>query len=472
VRVSPPKHTNTSTQFKETAQIFPVALFSANCMQFSDWAGIWGVHFRCPARDGLSDKPLKSNGLWLVVLELQNRHSVSLSTLALDYNPPLFVFQRPTFAVSPAMNGAIATHRVPKALIAVALGLMLSGWLAIARSDEIAGVQNRLVGQQIVWSVFGLGAMIAVALFDYRRLSQHAAPAYAGITIALLATYAFPAVNGAHRWIRIGGIGIQPSEFAKLVFIVALARYLMHRDVAGRIVSGVLCPLALAIAPMLLILKEPDLGTSLVFLPVLFAMLGAAGARARDLVCLAIAGIMLLPLLWSQMSREQRSRVTALWEQNAPREPATADGFHLDQAKRMFALGGVWGTYFAADDDSPALPSVHVPEPHTDSIFCVLAERFGLVGAGIVLALYWLLVGGCLRVASQTEEPFGRLIAVGVAALFGAEALINIGMLVGLLPITGLSLPLVSYGGSNLVAHLMALGLVASVGRSRRIADY
>jgi cell division protein FtsW (lipid II flippase) len=343
---------------------------------------------------------------------------------------------------------------------------MLAGWLAIARSDEIVAAANHLVRQQIVWAVIGLSAMAAIAMADYRRIGQHAALAYGGITIALLAVYAFPAVNGAHRWVRLGGIGIQPSEFAKLVFIVALARYLMHRDVAAGFVSGVLCPLALAIVPMLLILKEPDLGTSLVFLPVLFTMLWAAGARTRDLICLALAGIMLLPLLWSQMSREQRSRVTALWEQNAPREPATADGFHLDQVKRMFALGGVWGSYFASDqDDSPAVLSVHVPEPHTDSVFCVLGERFGIVGAGAVLATYMLLVGSCLHVAAQTEEPFGRLLAVGVAALFGAEVLINTGMLVGLLPITGLSLPLVSYGGSNLVAHLVALGIVISVAR-------
>jgi len=364
------------------------------------------------------------------------------------------------------MYGAIAKHRLPKSLIAAVFGLMLGGWLAIARRDEIAGAQNHLLGQQIVWSIVGMATMVTVALVDHRRLSRHATLAYAGIIIALLTAYAFPAVNGAHRWIRIGGIGIQPSEFAKLVFIIALARFLMHRDVAASIVSGVICPLALAIVPMLLVLKEPDLGTSLVFLPVLFAMLWAAGARARDLVCLTLAGIMFLPLLWSQMSREQRSRVTALWEQNAPRESATADGFHLDQAKRMFSLGGVWGSYFMSDeDDSPALLSVHVPEPHTDSIFCVVGERFGLVGAGLLLTLYVTPVGSCLQVAAGTEESFGRLLAVGVAALFGAEALINTGMLVGLLPITGLSLPLVSYGGSNLVAHLVALGMVISVAR-------
>src|SRR5262245_1659128 len=131
---------------------------------------------------------------------------------------------------------------------------MLIGWLVIARSDEIVGAASHLVRQQIVWSVIGLSAMAAIALADYRRFGQHAAAAYCGITIALLAAYAFPAVNGAHRWIRIGGIGIQPSEFAKLVFIIALASYLMHRDVEAGFIAGVLCPLAMAIVPMLLIL--------------------------------------------------------------------------------------------------------------------------------------------------------------------------------------------------------------------------
>jgi rod shape determining protein RodA len=228
-------------------------------------------------------------------------------------------------------------------------------------------------------------------------------------------------------------------------------------------------------------------------------MLWTAGVRQRDLIRLSVAGIMLLPLLWSQMSHEQRSRVTALWEQNGPHETATADGFHLDQAKRMFSVGGVWGSFFGDEPaiDSPefdhvaesvnsptllcsiennnaalneiaAMPvaaRIRLPEPHTDSIFCIVGERFGLVGVGAMLSLYFTLIASCLRIAAQTEEPVGRSIAVGVAALFAAEVLINTGMLVGLLPITGLSLPLISYGGSDLLVHLMTLGLVVSVAR-------
>jgi cell division protein FtsW (lipid II flippase) len=238
----------------------------------------------------------------------------------------------------------------------------------------------------------------------------------------------------------------------------------MHRNLSGGFAGSVLGPLAMATLPMLLILKQPDLGTSLVFLPVLFTMLFAAGARRRDLVRLFVAGLLLVPLLWSQMSHEQRSRVTALWEQNLPHEAATADGFHLDQAKRTLVEGGMWGTFFTSEsEDNPA--AFRLPEPQTDSVFCMVGERFGLVGAGVVLLLFAVLAAQCLRVGAETDEPFGRLIAVGVAALFGAEVLINTSMMVGLLPITGLALPLISYGGSDLIAHLWALGLVVSIAR-------
>jgi cell division protein FtsW (lipid II flippase) len=318
----------------------------------------------------------------------------------------------------------------------------------------------------MVWSILGLGIMAATSLTDYRRLARHIFIIYTLAVLTLMAVYAFPAVNGAHRWIRFGGLGIQPSEFVKVIFILSLARLLMHRNVAAGFAGGVLWPLAMATLPMMLVLKQPDLGTSLVFLPVLFAMLFAAGARRRDLMRLAIAGLLLLPLLWSQMSRDQRSRVTALWEQNLPRESATADGFHLDQAKRVLAQGGLWGSFFVSEADDN-LATSRLPEAQTDSVFCMLAERFGLVGTGLVLVLFAVLAARCLSIASHTEEPFGRLIAVGVATLFGAEVLINTGMMVGLLPITGLALPLVSYGGSDLVAHLWALGLVVSIARQQ-----
>jgi rod shape determining protein RodA len=366
------------------------------------------------------------------------------------------------------MYSTVAARRFPWIVPCAALALMFIGWAAIERSEQLTDGSERLVRQQIVWSVVGLAVLAATSMTDYRWLARHTVTIYCAAIVALVAVYAFPAVNNAHRWIRIGGLGVQPSEFAKVIFILALSRLLMHRNVSASFASAVLWPLALAGVPMMLILKQPDLGTSLVFLPVLFAMLFAAGVRRRDLVRLAIAGCLFLPLLWSQMSHEQRSRITAMWEQNLPREAATPDGFHLDQAKRTLAQGGVWGSLFSSDAEN-AWGGSRLPEAQTDSIFCVIGERFGLVGAGLVLLLFAVLAWRCLYVASQTHEPFGRLIAVGVAALFAAEVLINTGMMVGLLPITGLALPLISYGGSDLVAHFWALGLVVSISRQNTV---
>ena len=343
------------------------------------------------------------------------------------------------------------------------------------------------------------GALFGIARVNYRALGRNSAIGLAIVILALVAVYALPTVNGAHRWIRVGGIGIQPSEFAKLIFIVALSQYLSRPDAAAGFVTAVVVPIAMCRGADAVDSERAGLGN--------VADVSAGdvrdaldGRRARrDLIRLSVAGIMLLPLLWSQMSHEQRSRVTALWEQNGPHEAATADGFHLDQAKRMFSVGGAWGRFFgdeptitspalnvtAEANTPPAVPCsleiqdgepseivtfpvaarIRLPEPHTDSIFCIVGERFGLVGIGAMLSLYFVLIASCLRVAAQTEEPVGRSIAVGVAALFAAEVLINTGMLVGLLPITGLSLPLISYGGSDLLVHLLVLGSVWSVAR-------
>jgi cell division protein FtsW (lipid II flippase) len=215
--------------------------------------------------------------------------------------------------------------------------------------------------------------------------------------------------------------------------------------------------------PLVLILREPDLGTALVFLPVLFGMLFAAGARGRHLALVAAIALAVLPLLWSQMSREQKSRVTALAEQTGPGERPSDDGYHLHQAKQLLALGG-WTGSIAGGEVAGGAGMPCVPEPHTDSIAAVLGERFGLLGWCVLLGLFLALTWRCLAVSQATREPFGRLVAVGVASLVATQVLINMAMLVGLLPITGLALPLVSYGGSSLLANSLALGLVLNIG--------
>jgi cell division protein FtsW (lipid II flippase) len=303
--------------------------------------------------------------------------------------------------------------------------------------------------------------MIGATLPSYRRLGRWSYLIFLAALILLALVYWSPAINGSHRWLRIGPIGFQPSEFAKVAFVLALGRYLMHRENYRRM-RGLGAPLLLATLPVVLILKEPDLGTASVFLPVLFLMLFVAGARRADLLWLLLAGLMLLPFLWTQMNPYQKSRIAALLNQPSAQQHPTGDTAQLYQAKRMLALGGVWGSFFSgqATDD---LAAYNLPERHTDFIFCVVGERFGLPGIAAVLILYGLLVARAIAIAMATREPFGRLVAAGIAALIGVQALINSGVAVGLLPVTGLPLPMVSSGGSGLIAHALALGLLMNI---------
>jgi cell division protein FtsW (lipid II flippase) len=347
-------------------------------------------------------------------------------------------------------------------VLAAAAPLVLLGWMAIARCDELTDANGHFLRQQIVWSALGLIAMLGVSLPSYRLLCRWSYLIFFLSLGLLVAVYFFPRINDAHRWIRIGPIGLQPSEFAKVAYVLALSRYLMYRENYRRLL-GLLLPLAISTAPLLLILKEPDLGMALLFLPVLFIMLFAAGARRGDLAILLIAGLALTPLLWTQMSRDQKLRVTAVFDQPPADERPAREGYQLHQAKRMLAMGGVWGSLLAgpATDETAAY---HLPEARTDFIFCVIKERLGLPGLLLTVTLYGLLAWRGLVIAANTREPFGRLVAVGVVAMLSTQALINMGMNVGLLPITGLPLPMVSYGGSAMLAHAVALGLLLNVG--------
>ncbi|MCA9072452.1 MAG: FtsW/RodA/SpoVE family cell cycle protein, partial [Planctomycetaceae bacterium] len=254
----------------------------------------------------------------------------------------------------------------------------------------------------------------------------------------------------------------QPSELAKLAYILTLADYLMYRRNYRRWL-GLVVPFLLTLVPVGLILREPDLGTSLVFFPILFAMLFAAGARPRHLVAIGLLGVLCLPALWWGMSAEQKSRVVTLFTQQDGGPAPRGDGYHLHQSKQVLAFGGVWGSEWGGMTMNDPL-AYHLPAGRTDFIFCLIGERWGLGGTLLVILLYALLFGRGLTIAGATREPFGRLVAVGIVALLASQTIINTGMTVGMMPITGLTLPLMSYGGSSLLATCLALGLLVNVG--------
>jgi len=360
------------------------------------------------------------------------------------------------------MKTADWTRRLPWSLVVAALMLISLGLLSIARVEELSGGSGRYLHQQMAFSAIAIATMFLLTIPNYRGLVQWSYAIFVFSLLLLAAVYFRPPVNEARRWLRLGPFGIQPSEFAKVAYVLALARYLMYRENFRRL-RGLLGPLAITLMPVFLILKEPDLGTSAVFLPVFFMMLFAAGAKRSDLACIIVAGLLTLPLLWTQMSDYQKTRVVSLFDQPAAGSQPSKEAYQLYQAKQMRAMGGVWGSFVTGQlTDDPT--AYRLPEAQSDFIFCVVGERFGLPGMALLLGLYGWIVWRGLSIAAETREPFGRLLAIGIAALFAVEVLIHTGVTVGLLPVTGLSLPMVSHGGSGLLAHAIALGLLLNIG--------
>ena len=350
--------------------------------------------------------------------------------------------------------------RVPWSVVTAASLLAALGLAGISRGDQLVG-SGLHFHRQLIWMALAVPALIMAAWVPYRSLRPASYLLFGVTTLLLLVVFLMPAHHGARRWIPMGVFDMQPSELAKLTYILALSHYLMFRR-NFRHFLGLFIPFLLTLVPLVLVLKEPDLGTALLFLPMLFAMLLAAGARVRHLVLIGMMGVAVTPVLWLGMNVEQKSRVVSLLTQVENGPAPRGDGYHLFQSKRMLSLGGTWGSDLAGMPvDDPA--AYHLPAARTDFVFCLIGERFGLIGSLLTLATYAVLIIKGLSIAASTREPFGRLLATGIVTLLATQAIINTGMTVGLMPITGMTLPLVSYGGSSLVATAIALGLLINV---------
>ena len=350
--------------------------------------------------------------------------------------------------------------RVPWSVVTAASLLAALGLAGISRGDQLVG-SGLHFHRQLIWIALAVPALIMAAWVPYRSLRPASYLLFGVTTLLLLVVFLMPAHHGARRWIPMGVFDMQPSELAKLTYILALSHYLMFRR-NFRHFLGLFIPFLLTLVPLVLVLKEPDLGTALLFLPMLFAMLLAAGARVRHLVLIGMMGVAVTPVLWLGMNVEQKSRVVSLLTQVENGPAPRGDGYHLFQSKRMLSLGGTWGSDLAGMPvDDPA--AYHLPAARTDFVFCLIGERFGLIGSLLTLATYAVLIIKGLSIAASTREPFGRLLATGIVTLLATQAIINTGMTVGLMPITGMTLPLVSYGGSSLVATAIALGLLINV---------
>jgi len=352
-------------------------------------------------------------------------------------------------------------RNVPRLIPICCMGITIAGLCGLHRADQLYGESTRFE-RQLIWIMLAWPAMFAMTTISWRSLRHVSGLIFAVCLILLTVVLFMPPINGSRRWIPLGVMDFQPSEPTRLAFIMALASWLMYRDNL-RTLRGLIVPFMITTVPLLLVLKEPDLGTAMLFLPILYAMLFAAGARFRHLVAAAIGGVCLLPLLWQQMTPEQQSRVVTLFNQTDGGTAPTGDGFHLHQSKQVLALGGPSGSIAEQEPVLDDPTAWHLPAARTDFILPVIGERYGIAGIGLVLLLYIILVWKGLLAAQRTHDPWGRLVASGVVAMIGIQALINSAMTVGLMPITGMTLPFCSYGGSSLLSFSIAVGLLMNI---------
>lgn len=315
--------------------------------------------------------------------------------------------------------------------------------------------------KQILLYFAGLIAMCVVIYFDYNVYGQFSHIIYAVniiLLIAVLVSGRF--AMGAQRWIKIGGFGLQPSELAKLAIIITLAKHLSGKEKLDSLKDLLSIGIHVGI-PMLLIMKQPDLGTSLVLVAISFGMMFIAGVSTKLLVGIVSTGVLSLPVMWNFLKEYQKKRILVFL--NPENDPLGA-GYHVIQSMIAIGSGRLFGKGLFKGTQNQLN---FLPEQHTDFIFSVLGEELGFVGAVILLLLYFILLMRFVHLATQAKDMFGMLIIVGVISMFGFHILVNIGMTVGIMPITGLPLPFMSYGGSSLIANMMAVGLVLNVAMRR-----
>jgi rod shape determining protein RodA len=355
------------------------------------------------------------------------------------------------------------------------------GILSIWVTDRPDGIK------QAVFLGVSFACMMVFQAANYQTIGRWSWPFYLlslgliAYTVVAQKVHGLPFVHetkGAWAWINLGPVSLEPAEVMKIAYVLVMARYLRFRS-NYRSMTGLLIPFAITLVPLALILKQPDLGMASLFVPTLFVMLFVAGARLRHLGLIVLMGVIAVPILWMSGPREegapglailkhgpvfvkkyQRERVYAMFKH----DPKTLreSAYQTQHAMTAFASGSITGK-------GPGVIPLgqNVPEAHNDMIFALVGEQFGFLGAAVVLGAFLVLFASGIEIAAATREPFGRLAAIGIVSMLAAQAIVNMMVMMRLMPVTGITLPFVSYGGSSLVSSFMAVGLLLNVGQNR-----
>ena len=314
------------------------------------------------------------------------------------------------------------------------------------------------VQRQGLFAIINFVLILVMLRFDYRILGPLGSVLYAVNLLMLIAVmFVGQSALGAQRWIQIGPITIQPSEFAKLIMIISLAHLLDSREEKMKSVWDMLPVSAFVIVPFLLVLKQPDLGTSLVFLAILLGMVFVAGIDGKLLLKIMGAGAACLPVFWLFLKDYQKSRLTVFLDPNV--DPLGA-GYHIIQSKIAIGSGQLFGKGIFAGTQSQLN---FLPENHTDFIFAVIGEELGFVGSLVILALYFLLLYRGVKTAQNARDKFGTLLAAGITSMMAFHVMVNVGMTIGIMPVTGIPLPFMSYGVSALTTNLISVGILLNI---------
>lgn len=346
-------------------------------------------------------------------------------------------------------------------LLLVATGFVMVRSATQTRAAE-AGDPHSFVKRQVLWAMLGIGAAVVVVSIDYHQFARLANLLYVG-NLALLAALVVVGKStlGAQRWIQLGPVQIQPSELAKLALIVTLAAMLSRRRAGWTRFIDLARPLVHVALPMLLVLRQPDLGTSLVLLAILFGMLFVVVVNLWHLLVLVGAGVAASPLLWAFLEDYQKKRILVFLNPGMDRLKA---GYQIIQSEIAIGSGRVLGKGLFAGTQNQLK---FLPFQHTDFIFSVVGEELGFLGAMLLLALYGVVIWRSIRIAAEARDGLGVLLAVGVVSMLTFHVVVNVGMTMGIMPVTGIPLPFVSYGGSSLLTNMVAVGILLNVSMRR-----
>jgi rod shape determining protein RodA len=329
-------------------------------------------------------------------------------------------------------------------------------------------IQATFYIKQIVWLVVSILALILFISFDYIWLGRIALPLYVtGLILLLIVLVAGRTGMGAQRWISLGPLSFQPSEFFKLIFIVMLSSYYsFSRESLG--ITGLLRVFVfIVLVPFILLFKQPDLGTAIVAMLIFVSVSLAKGLHRKVIIMVIVVGIISLPFLgnimWTGLKDYQKNRLIAFID---PEVDPSGIGYHINQSKIAIGSGEFLGKGYLEGTQGPFR---FLPEKHTDFIFAVFAEEWGFLGSVFLLCLYLLLILRGLDTASKAKDDFGRLLALGITFMFSIYFFVNVGMTLGIMPVVGIPLPFMSYGGTALLSNYVSIAVLINI-RTRRFS--